>query len=308
MIPLNYHHLYYFYTIARAGSITKACSELLLAQPTLSTQLRQLEKALGRRLFDRKNQRLALTEEGRLVLDYAESIFEAGKELQDALRDRPAAGRVAAQVGILNATPRAFGHALLECLLEDPLLAGVTAHEEGLESLAAGLRQHRLDAALTDTAMGGPLETDLVDHFICRLPVVLAAAPAVAARCRRFPDYLAREALILPSQPSQVLRQVRDALAALGITPRVAAQVQDVETARRLALTGRGIAPLNSYTVAASLPAGALRVLPTGRPLGVHETIYLVTRRRRRPNPLLSGLIPRFTARLRKLAATARAA
>ncbi|MDQ7774192.1 MAG: LysR family transcriptional regulator, partial [Elusimicrobiales bacterium] len=95
MIPINYHHLYYFYTIARAGSITKACAELLLAQSTLSAQLKQLEKALGRRLFDRKNQRLSLTEEGRLVLDYAESIFEMGKELQDAMRDRPLAGRIA---------------------------------------------------------------------------------------------------------------------------------------------------------------------------------------------------------------------
>ena len=42
MIPLNYHHLYYFFVIAKEGSIAKACEKLFLAQPTLSTQLKQL--------------------------------------------------------------------------------------------------------------------------------------------------------------------------------------------------------------------------------------------------------------------------
>ena len=126
MIPLNYHHLYYFYVIAKAGTIIKACETLLLAQSTVSAQLKLFEAALGRRLFERKKQRLFLTEDGRLVLDYAESIFEMGQELQDAIRDKPLAGRVAIQVGILNAAPRAFGHALLECLLREAPTAHVT--------------------------------------------------------------------------------------------------------------------------------------------------------------------------------------
>lgn len=303
MIPINYHHLYYFYTIARAGSITRACSELFLAQSTLSAQLRQLEKALGRRLFDRKNQRLFLTEEGRLVLDYAESIFEMGKELQDAMRDRPRAGRVAIQVGILNATPRAFGHALLECLLRDPSLANVTTHEEDLGSLTSGLKQHRLDVALSDIPIAGQEQEELVNHFICRLPVVLAAAPALAARCRKFPADLTGQPFILPSLPSQVFRQVQDALAARSITPRVLAEVQDVELARRLALAGHGITPLNEYTVAASLPAGGLKVISSSRSLGIYESVYLVTRRRKWPNPLTDRLISSFRALLRKYGA-----
>lgn len=303
MIPINYHHLYYFYTIARAGSITKACAELLLAQSTLSAQLKQLEKALGRRLFDRKNQRLSLTEEGRLVLDYAESIFEMGKELQDAMRDRPLAGRVAIQVGILNATPRAFGHALLECLLGDPSLANVVTHEEDLASLTNGLRQHRLDVALSDLPIAGRDREELVNHFICRIPVVLAAAPALAARCRKFPEDLAGLPFILPSMPSQVFRQVQDALAARHITPRVLAEVQDVEMARRLALSGHGVTPLNEYTIAASRPAGGLKVINSSRSLGIYESVYLVTRRRKWANPLTDRLIKNFRALLKRYAA-----
>ncbi|KAF0123990.1 MAG: LysR family transcriptional regulator transcriptional activator of nhaA [Elusimicrobia bacterium] len=244
MIPINYHHLYYFYAIARAGSITKACAELLLAQPTLSTQLKQLEKALGRRLFDRKNQKLTLTEEGRLVLDYAESIFEMGKELQDAMRDRPLTGRVAIQVGILNATPRAFGHALLECLLRDPSLANITTHEENLPGLTSGLRQHQLDVALSDIPILGQDREELVNHFVCRIPVVLAAAPELAARCRKFPADLAGLPFIMPSQPSQIFRQVQDALAACSVTPRILAEVQDAtNTASRRACRQAALRP-----------------------------------------------------------------
>jgi len=268
----------------------------------LSAQLKQLEEALGRRLFDRKNQRLSLTEEGRLVLDYAESIFEMGKELQDAIRDRPRAGRVAIQVGILNGTPRAFGHALLECLLRDPALANVTTHEEDLASLTGGLKQHRLDVALSDISMAGQDQDELVNHFICRIPVVLAAAPAVAARCRKFPLDLAELPFILPSQPSQVFRQAQDALAARHITPRVLAEVQDVELARRLALAGHGVTPLNEYTVAASLPPGGLKVIEASRALGIYESVYLVTRKRKWPNPLVDRLVKSFRALLKRYA------
>lgn len=303
MIPINYHHLYYFYVIARAGSITKACSELLLAQSTLSAQLKQLEKALGRRLFDRKNQRLSLTEEGRLVLDYAGNIFEMGRELQDAMRDRPVSGRAAIQVGILNATPRAFGHALLECLLQDPSLANVTTHEEDLAGLTNDLKQHKLDVALSDIPIAGQDREELVNHFICRIPVVLAAAPAVAARCIKFPSDLAGLPFIMPSMPSQVFRQAQDALASRFITPRVLVEVQDVELARRLALAGHGVTPLNEYTVAASLPAGGLKVIDASRSLGICESVYLVTRRRKWPNPLTDRLIMKFRAKLKKYGA-----
>ena len=116
MIPLNYHHLYYFFVVAQAGSIVKAKDQLHLAQPTISGQLRELESQLGRALFERKKQRLHLTEEGRFVLDYAQRIFGLGSELLDALGDRPPAGRLRAQVGLATGTPRAIAQSLLDHL------------------------------------------------------------------------------------------------------------------------------------------------------------------------------------------------
>src|SRR5512137_2160387 len=103
---LNYHHLLYFWTVAQAGSVTKACERLQLAQPTISAQLRQLEKGVGAALFERKGRHLALTETGRMVLDYADEIFTLGRELQDVLAGRPAQRPLRFTVGVPDALPK----------------------------------------------------------------------------------------------------------------------------------------------------------------------------------------------------------
>ncbi|MDD5657668.1 MAG: LysR family transcriptional regulator, partial [Elusimicrobia bacterium] len=98
MIPLNYHHLYYFFVVAREGSVAKAKEKLLLSQPTISAQIKELEEYLGHPLFERRKQRLHLTEDGRMALDYAERIFDLGEELKDVLSDRPPHARLRAQI------------------------------------------------------------------------------------------------------------------------------------------------------------------------------------------------------------------
>src|ERR1700731_1767972 len=97
---LNYHHLLYFWTVAREGSIARACQELNLAQPTISGQLRALEDSLGEKLFARVGRRLALTETGQLVFRYAEEIFGLGRELTDVLKGRPRGRPIRLTVGI----------------------------------------------------------------------------------------------------------------------------------------------------------------------------------------------------------------
>ena len=86
---LNYHHLLYFWTVAREGSVTKASEILGLAQPTVSGQLKALEESLDEKLFARSGRRLVLTDVGRTVYRYADEIFSLGRELQSTLKDRP---------------------------------------------------------------------------------------------------------------------------------------------------------------------------------------------------------------------------
>ncbi len=293
MIPLNYHHLYYFYVIARSGSIAKACDALLLAQPTLSAQLRQLEKSLGVKLFERFKQRLHLTEAGRFVLDYAESIFEMGEELQDSLRDQSHQGKVALQLGVVSGTPRAFGHALLSEALKDPQLAQIDLEEGPEEKLLRELRAHRLDAILSDRG-AGVLTKEYENHLIAKVPIYFAASPHLARRYPRLPQNLDQAPFILPSAPGAVSEQILERLAAWNVNPRLVAKVQDVELARRLAIDGHGIVPLNAYTIQVSQPVKHLHVLRCQPALNVFESVYLITRPRRWANPIVQVLLKNF--------------
>jgi len=294
MIPFNFHHLYYFFAVAKAGSVSKACEKLRLAQPTVSAQLKQFEGFLGRRLFERRKQRLFLTEEGRTVLDYAESIFELGQELQDTLKDRLPGGRRSIQIGILLGTPRAFTHALLCCLLQNEPGAHVVTREAPLNTLLGEMDQQHLDLILTDVPVRGREQGEYANHLVGRIPIVFATASSLARRYRRFPKDLNGAPLILPSAPSQVYQQIQAFLVEHRIEPLVVAEVQDVEVARRLAVSGFGVAPLNTYTVAVSQPHRALKILPGSTRHAITETTYLVTRKRRWPNPLAEYLVKTF--------------
>ena len=293
MIPLNYHHLYYFYVVATEGSIVKAKEKLLLAQPTISGQLRELESQLGRPLFERRKQRLHLTEQGRLVLDYARRIFDLGTEMADALKDRPPEGRLRAQIGLVTGTPRAIAQALVEHLFAAFPKAHLTVREDNLSDLEEGLRAHRLDLILSDTVLSGETGDDFIMRLRGRIPVVLAAAPALARRLRPLPGALNGAPMILPAHPSHIYHQVLDIFGRWKVKPDVVAEVQDVELARRLAIAGHGIVPLNRETLKASHSEGRLVTLPL-RPLGVYEPVYLMARQRRWLNPLAEHALNRF--------------
>ena len=298
MIPLNYHHLYYFYVIARAGSITKACETLLLAQATVSTQLQELEKAFGRPLFERRKKRLFLTEDGRIVLDYAESIFDLGRELQDTLRDKPRVGPRSIQIGFLNGTHWTFTQAVIRCVLDATPLVHVSSKEAPLHELVLDLREQRLDVIVTDASVWiKDQREELSNHLIAKIPVVFAAAPRLARKYKRIPQDFNGAPFILRSTPGQTHQQVLDLFAARKISPRIVTEVQDIELARRLAISGVGIVPLNAYTLAMSTPAKELTVLGRGILSGVYESLYLVTRKRKWPNPLVEYLIDNFRLR-----------
>jgi len=293
MIPLNYHHLYYFYVVATEGSIVKAKEKLLLAQPTISGQLRELESQLGRPLFERKRQRLHLTEEGRFVLDYAQRIFNLGTEMADALKDRPPEGRLRVQIGLVTGTPRAIVQALVDHLFAAFPKAHLTVREDDLGDLEEELRAHRLDLILSDAPLSSEANVEFISRLAGRVPVAFAATPKLARKLGPLPQGLDGAPMILPAHPSQVYHQVLDLFARWKVKPDVVAEVQDVELARRLATAGRGVVPLNRQTLKASRPVGGLVVLNT-RALGVYEPVYLIARQRRWLNPLAERALDRF--------------
>lgn len=295
MIPLNFHHLYYFYAVSRAGTISKACETLMVAQPTVSAQIKELEGQLGRPLFQRSGQRLHLTEEGRFVLDYAESIFSLGQELKDSLRDMSAKGKLSVQIGIMTGLPRALAHALTEAALSTRPGTRVISREGSLNELARQVQDHQLDLAISDSRYSGPDRDRFLIRLAANIPVVFAAAPTLAGLIRKKRLKISEIPWILPAAPSQVHDQMLERFDSWGFFPDIIAETADVEIARRLAISGRGVAVLNELSLTASAtPSQLTRVLPA-KSLGLWEPVYLMIARRKWTNPVADRLFREFS-------------
>src|SRR5262245_48478751 len=136
---LNYHHLLYFWTVAREGSVTRACEKLHLAQPTISGQLHRLERSIGEKLFNKVGRHLVLSDTGRMVYRYADGIFSLGEELKNALEGQPRGRPRRLIVGVVDVLPKLIAYRLLEPALRLPHEIQVVCHEDKPERLFAEL-------------------------------------------------------------------------------------------------------------------------------------------------------------------------
>lgn len=294
MIPFNYHHLYYFYTIARHESVSRAAKELHLSQPALSYQLKKLEDYLDVKLFERKERKLVLTSEGHLALSYAKQIFELGKEFTDSLSDRSQKGRIKIQIGVLNSIPKNTVNSLIKLILKMEPTAHIQLHEDTFARMIMNLKDHLLDLILADMPFQASFEEGIQSHPAAKTPIVFCALPKFAKKYKKIPRDLENAPMIFPTADSRAFHSVREYLASNGVTPRIVAEVQDIELARLMALEGLGIVPLN-----AKMPLGTgkkkLTVLdpPSKHPL--HDSLYIISKQRKNPHPLLAQIIQKFS-------------
>lgn len=283
-IPFNYHHLFYFYTAARLGSVSAAAKELRVSQPALSAQIKRLEEMLGRKLLEKSGRRLVPTEDGRFALEHAETIFNAGRELLDGLSDR-GPGFVRLQLGLSDSIPKSFADGFLRRLLRAEPRLHLTVFEGRPDALIAELEQHALDMVLSDVPAKADSAGGIHNRLVAEFPVLFYAHPRLAARYRSLPQSLDGAPVLLPTAHSQIFHSIKDYFAANGVTPRVVAEIQDVELVLRLAAAGEGLAPL-SAALLESPHARRLRVLGDRKKPVAQDRIYWVSKKRTAPHPL----------------------
>lgn len=294
MISLNYHHLYYFYVIAREGSIAKATKQLRLAQPTLSAQLKQLEDALDVKLFTRENRRLILTEEGHKVLSYATLIFDIGRELQDRIVDLKHKGRPHIHVGVSNFVPKTMIDLLLHFILQYQPDTYIQLEKDKMERLIQDLEDHTIDIVLTDTPFEKTLGKEFQNKFIGKIPIVFCAHPRLAKKIQRFPHDLTGQPLILPATPRQIAYRIKEFLYEQHVEPKIIGEIQDIETIRRLALRGYGIAAINELTVKEAPSNTRLVILDQDHRHTIYEKVYIITKKRKHTLPLVDFVLKNF--------------
>jgi LysR family transcriptional activator of nhaA len=238
---LNYHHLLYFWTVAREGGVGRAAEALNLAQPTVSAQVGQLEAALGEELFTRRGRGLVLTPTGELVYAYADEIFSLGREMVTALRqgitDRP----LRLHVGLVDALPKSLARLLITPALALPRSIHLVVTEGKLVDLVADLVVHRLDVVLSDSRVPGALARRVYHHDLGDCGITfLAAVPLARSLRRRFPRSLDGAPALLPTENTALRGSLERWFAAHDIRPRVVAEVEDSALIKDLAEGGAG--------------------------------------------------------------------
>lgn len=290
MSRLNYHHLHYFWAIAKEGNLTRAAARLHVSQSALSTQLRQLEEQVGQPLFTRTGRTLQLTEAGRLALSYAESIFSAGDELIARLRDEQRPARQLLRIGAVATLSRNFQENFLR-----PLLARddveLQLHSGALEDLLGRLRVHSLDLVLSNRAVQPGSEEGWRCRRIARQPVSLIGHPRPRRQPFRFPQDLATVPLVLPSRATDIRLGFDLLCEQYGIRYRLLAEVDDMPLMRLLTRDARVVALMPSVVVQDEL---RLRKLAEYHVVDdLHENFFAVTVRRHAESALLRSLLVR---------------
>lgn len=286
---LNYHHLQYFRAVAREGNLTRAARHLNVAQSALSTQIRQLERELGQKLFTRQGRLLALTEAGRIALSYADTISDAGTELLATLREGRRQERQVLRIGAVATLSRNFQRGFLAPLLGQDGIE-LVLHTGSLSELLGRLQAHTLDLVLSNSRIQEDVDSAIRCRRIARQQVSLVGPPRTGTPFK-FPDDLAHVPLLLPSRDSAIRSAFDVICEQYGLLVNIAAEVDDMAMLRLLARDSAAVALVPAVVVVDELRVGTLQeyaVVPT-----LYEEFWAISVRRQFQHPLLKPLLER---------------
>ena len=289
---LNFHHLYYFWRVAKSGHLTRAAEELATSQSAVSAQIRQLEERLGENLFTREGRRLILTDTGQLVMAYSDNIFGLGQEMLGRLQGR-SAGITRLRVGSVATLSRNYQENWIRPALADP--AVVLTLESGLlEGLLTRLVQHQLDVVLANETIAADPDRPLHCRFLGSQSISLVGpASKWTSKSLRVPEDLDGLDIALPG-PRNALRAQFDALcASAGVTPRLRAEVDDMAMLRLIARDSGWLTVLPEVVVQDELRAGIL--VCVGHSTTLQERFYAITTPHRHRIDVLEQLLAQAT-------------
>lgn len=285
---LNYHHLFYFWTVARAGSIARASEELRLAQPTISNQLKTLESNLGVKLLERQGRRLVLTDVGRTVLRYADDIFRTGRELQQAVRGLPTGQRLRLVAGVVDVIPKRMAALLLQPAVDAHPDLVLVCREGPLPQLLGALAVHELDVVIADVPASEEVKVKAFNHRLGDCGTSFFASARHAHLKKGFPRSLDGAPALLPSQATALRRSLETWFDAAGIHPAVAGEFDDSALMKAFGARGLGVFPAPRVLEDEIRRQYGVQVV--GRAEDVREVFYAITVERRLRHPAVVSL------------------
>ena len=292
MSPLNYKHLYYFWAVAKYGSIISASKHLHLTPQTISAQLSLFEQTQGEKLFLKSGRNLSLTETGRMVQHYANEIFAIGQELEETLQHHPASRSLSLRVGISDAVPKSLAYKLLEPALQLPQPVRINCREGKVDSLLAELVLHKLDLVISDSPMPPTSNVRGYSHFLCASTIDFFATSALAqqyaTRLTPFPQCLHGAPLLLQGEDTAVRSKLLHWLSDLGIAPTITGEFDDGALLMAFGKAGTGF--FSAPSLIADLVKQQYQVDHIGTCSTVQESYFAISVERKLTHPAVLAI------------------
>jgi LysR family transcriptional activator of nhaA len=290
---LNYHHLRYFWTVAKEGGLRRASEKLRVSQPSMSTQIKLLETSLGEALFRPSGRSLELTEFGQLIYGYAEEIFTLGSEILRTTKQAPSVRSLRLLVGIVDSFPKLMSYDILRPVFEHQPPVRLICHEGKLADLVSQLNTHRIDVVLSDEPASPGVAGKVFNHVLGSSGVTFCAMPGMAGKLKgRFPRNLDDAPALLPTQNCSVRRGLENWFRNIGVQPRVVAEFEDAALTKIVATSGLGFIVVP--TVVASEAVERYGFVPIGRTKEVETQFYAITAERRFTHPAILAMTERL--------------
>lgn len=286
---LNYHHLRYFWVVAREGSLRKAAEKLHVSQPTISAQVAILEGVVGEKLFRRSPRGLTLTEMGQRAFSYAEDIFSLGQEFLNTVKQRPTTRPLRVHIGIADSLPKLVSHALIRPIFQLTQPVQAVCLEGKASELLAQLAVFRLDIVLADEPAPSSLRIKAFNHLLGECGLTFCAEPRLAAKLKRgFPRSLDTAPVLLPTASTALRRSLESWFQEKDVRPRLIAEYDDTALMTEAARDGLGFFALPS--VAAGEAVNRYGFVVVGRAEECREQFYAISAERKLSHPAVVAL------------------
>lgn len=287
---LNFRHLYYFWVVAKEGSVTRAAERLDVAIQTISAQIALLEQSIGKALLAPQGRRLVLTEAGRIALSYADQIFLLGEQLQEVLTETDIGKTMRLTVGLSDSLPKLTASRLLETALKLPQKVKLVCHEDDFESLLGDLSVHKLDVVLTDRPVPSGTTLRVFSHLLGESDISLFGLPALAEQYRDgFPASLRGAPVLLPTRNHAVRGRIDHWFEAHDVRPDVVGEFDDNAMLNTFGRHGLGLFP--SSTALADAVKEEFGAVPVGELTNVHEQFYAISNERKIKHPAIEAIL-----------------
>lgn len=286
---MNHKHLFYFWKVAKAGSIAKAADAIAITPQTLSGQISLLEKNLDTELFAKQGRSLVLTEAGKLALEYADELFALSAELEAVIKHHPKGRPSEFRVGVSDAVPKSLAYRLLQPAIGGEPPTRIICREWQLDRLLGQLAVHQLDLVISDSPIPPSYSVRAYNHHLLESGLSFLAAPGlIASSPATFPDCLNALPLMLPGEDSAIRSSLEPWFERKRIRPRIVGEFDDTALMAAFGRAGTGIFPVPSIAEEEFIASGELGVI--GRTKEVTANYYAISVERRLTHPCVVAI------------------